>query len=190
MNKLINNFRAYNLLQKLPVMLILVAGAGAGAGLWILWLNNMGPEGRFGDLTWLFIALLAICGSLLIRKLVSALYLEPKRLKGHILNLPVNDRDELLSEYQNAAPENGRFFLSRIMLFFTYGGGIIRYSIVDKITVYPKGLWLETANRGVLLRTLRREDKEALANRLIDRTNSFRENQNQNQNKNEDEEEQ
>ncbi|MCI7690832.1 MAG: hypothetical protein MSR67_00375 [Oscillospiraceae bacterium] len=49
--------------------------------------------------------------------------------------------------------ENARLFPSKFKLYFCFGGGIMRYSIIDRISIFQKGLWIESVSRSVLLRT-------------------------------------
>ncbi|MGN0669054.1 MAG: hypothetical protein ACI4JZ_00755 [Oscillospiraceae bacterium] len=122
------------------------------------------------------IAVLIVCGFLFIHGVVTQFVVDVKRFKGHLENLPSAEREQLLKEYQTVEMnENGRFFLSKFMLFFGNGGGILRYSIIDRISIFQKGLWIESVSRSVLLRTGKNEDKAALMNALIERTNASRE---------------
>ncbi len=50
----------------------------------------------------------------------------------------------------------------------------MRYSIIDRISIFPKGLWVESVSRSVLLKTASCEDKTALMNKLIERANKGR----------------
>ena len=69
-------------------------------------------------------------------------------------NLPTAEREQLLEEYQTAEMnENARLFPSKFKLYFCFGGGIMRYSIIDSISIFQKGLWIESVSRSVLLRT-------------------------------------
>lgn len=177
MKKLLRDFRVYTLKKNIGLLVGLLAAIGADVGLWFALSLNGDEKTVMTIMTirWLFIAVITVCGFLFVYTIATKLISGPNKLKGHIENLPSGDREQLLEEYAKAgAPENGRFFLTKFMLYFTYGGGIMRYSIIDRISVFPKGLWIESVSRSVLLKTAPSEDKAALMNKLIELTNKGR----------------
>lgn len=177
MKKLLRDFRIYTLKKNIGLLIGLLAAIGADLGVWFA-LSANGDEATVKAIMtvrWLFIAVITICGFLFVYTIATKLISDPNKLKGHLENLPAGDREQLLDEYEKAdAPENGRFFLSKFMLYFTFGGGIMRYSIIDRISIFPKGLWVESVSRSVLLKTASCEDKTELMNKLIERANKGR----------------
>ena len=177
MKKLLRDFRVYKLKTNAVKLAILLAAIGADIGIWFGMSASASVETvkTMLSMQWLFIAVLIVCGFLFIHGVVTQFVVDVRRLKGHLENLPTAEREQLLEEYKTAEMnENGRFFLSKFMLYFGYGGGILRYSIIDRISIFQKGLWIESVSRSVLLRTGKNEDKAALMNALIDRTNKLR----------------
>lgn len=178
MKKLLKEFRVYKLKTNAVKLALLAAAIGADAGIWFGLSASASAETvkTLLSLQWLFIAVLIVCGFLFVHGIVTEFIIDPKRLRGHLENLPTAEREQLLEEYETAEmSENGRFFLSKFMLYFCFGGGILRYSIVDRISIFQKGLWIESVSRSVLLRTGKNEDKAKLMNELIERTNKERE---------------
>lgn len=177
MKKLLKDFRVYKLKTNAVKLALLLVVIGADIGIWFGLSTSASVETvkSLLSMQWLFIAVLIVCGFLFVHGVVTQFYVDPKRLKGHLENLPTADREQLLEDYAAAEKsENGRFFLSRFMLYFCFGGGILRYSIIDRISIFTKGLWIESVSRSVLLRTGKKEDKAALMNALIERTNEIR----------------
>ena len=167
----------YKLKTNTVKLAILLAAIGADVGIWFGLSASAAVETvkTMLSMQWLFITELIVCGFLFIHGVVTQFVVDVRRLKGHLENLPTAEREQLLEEYQTAEMnENGRFFLSKFMLYFGFGGGILRYSIIDRISIFQKGLWIESVSRSVLLRTGKNEDKAALMNELIDRTNKLR----------------
>ena len=177
MKKLLRDFRVYKLKTNAVKLAALLAAIGADVGIWfgLSASASVDTVKTMLSLQWLFIAVLIVCGFLFVHGVVTQFVVDVKRLRGHLENLPTAEREQLLEEYETAEmSENGRFFLSKFMLYFCFGGGILRYSIVDRISIFEKGLWVESVSRSVLLRTGKNEDKAALMNKLIDRTNEQR----------------
>lgn len=177
MKKLLKDFRKYKLKTNAVKLALLLAAIGADVGIWVGVSMNASVEmvKSLLSMQWLFIAVLIVCGFLFVHGVVTQFIIDIKRLRGHLENLPTADREQLLEEYETAEmSENGRFFLSKFMLYFGFGGGILRYSIIDRISIFQKGLWIESVSRSVLLRTGKNEDKAALMNKLIERTNAAR----------------
>ena len=177
MKKLLRDFRVYKLKTNAVKLAALLAAIGADVGIWfgLSASASVDTVKTMLSLQWLFIAVLIVCGFLFVHGVVTQFVVDVKRLRGHLENLPTAEREQLLEEYETAEmSENGRFFLSKFMLYFCFGGGILRYSIVDRISIFAKGLWVESVSRSVLLRTGKNEDKAALMNKLIDRTNEQR----------------
>ncbi|MCI7759140.1 MAG: hypothetical protein MSH49_03850 [[Eubacterium] saphenum] len=177
MKKLLRDFRIYKLKTNAVKLAILLAAIGADIGIWFGMSASASVETvkTMLSMQWLFIAVLIVCGFLFVHGVVTQFVVDVNRLRGHLENLPTDDREQLLEEYAAAGDsENGRFFLSKFMLYFGYGGGILRYSIIDRISIFQKGLWIESVSRSVLLRTGKNEDKAALMNKLIERTNELR----------------
>lgn len=171
MKKLLNDFRKYRLKQSLPRLIIILAIIVIYTVVWFVL-----PDDVQRNSLWLYVVFWAVGGAGLLFVISTALFINPRQLKGHLENLPTAEREQLLEEYETAEMnENGRFFLSKFMLFFGNGGGILRYSIIDRISIFQKGLWIESVSRSVLLRTGKNEDKAALMNALIERTNAARE---------------
>lgn len=178
MKKLLKDFRVYKLKTNAVKLAILLAAIGADVGIWfgLSASASVDTVKTMLSMQWLFIAVLIVCGFLFIHGVVTQFVVDVRRLKGHLENLPTAEREQLLEEYKTAEmSENGRFFLSKFMLYFGFGGGILRYSIIDRISIFQKGLWIESVSRSVLLRTGKNEDKAALMNALIERTNAARE---------------
>lgn len=178
MKKLLKDFRVYKLKTNAVKLAILLAAIGADVGIWFGLSASASVETvkTMLSMQWLFIAVLIVCGFLFIHSVVTQFVVDVRRLKGHLENLPTAEREQLLEEYKTAEmSENGRFFLSKFMLYFGFGGGILRYSIIDRISIFQKGLWIESVSRSVLLRTGKNEDKAKLMNALIERTNAARE---------------
>ncbi len=177
LKKIISDFRIFALKKNAVKLIVLLLTAAADAGLWFFLSVNASEEtvNTLLSIQWLFVSVLTVCGVLFVYTAVTQIIIDPNRLKGHLENLSSDDREQLVSDYNSAGnPENGRFFLSKFMLYFTYGGGIMRYSIIDRISVFPKGLWVESVSRSVLLKTSPKEDKSELMNKLIERTNKER----------------
>ena len=177
MKKLLRDFRIYKLKTNAVKLAILLAAIGADIGIWFGMSASASVETvkTMLSMQWLFIAVLIVCGFLFVHGVVTQFIIDIKRLRGHLENLPTAEREQLLEEYKTAEMnENARFFLSKFMLYFCFGGGILRYSIIDRISIFQKGLWIESVSRSVLLRTGKNEDKAALMNKLIDRTNEIR----------------
>ena len=178
MKKLLNDFRIYALKQKALILIISFAVLAADLIIWFGGSINGSEETvkTIAGMSWLFTAIMIVSGFFFVCGMLIVLVIDPKRLRTHLENLPSADREQLISDYENAGkPENGRFFLSKFMLYFTFGGGIMRYAIIDRISIYPNGLWIESVSRSVLLKTGKTENKEALLNKLIERTNKERE---------------
>lgn len=155
MKKLLKDFLRYKLKTN-AVKLALLAAIGADIGIWIGVSASATVETvqTLLNLQWLFVAVLIVCGFLFVHGVVTQFVIDIKRLRGHLENLPTAEREQLLEEYQTAEMnENGRLFLSKFMLYFCFGGGIMRYSIIDRISIFQKGLWIESVSRSVLLRT-------------------------------------
>ena len=168
----------YKLKTNAVKLALLLAAIGADVGIWfgLSASASVDTVKTMLSMQWLFIAVLIVCGFLFIHGVVTQFVVDVRRLKGHLENLPTAEREQLLEEYEAAEmSENGRFFLSKFMLFFGNGGGILRYSIIDRISIFQKGLWIESVSRSVLLRTGKNEDKAKLMNALIERTNAARE---------------
>lgn len=168
----------YKLKTNAVKLAILLAAIGADVGIWfgLSASASVDTVKTMLSMQWLFIAVLIVCGFLFIHGVVTQFVVDVRRIKGHLENLPTAEREQLLEEYKTAEmSENGRFFLSKFMLYFGFGGGILRYSIIDRISIFQKGLWIESVSRSVLLRTGKNEDKAALMNALIERTNAARE---------------
>lgn len=177
LKKLLRDFRVYKAKTNALTLVLLIAAIGADIGIWFGLSTTASVETvkTLLSLQWLFIAVLIVCGFLFVYRIATQFFVDPNRLKGHLENLPTAEREQLLEEYKTAEMnESGRFFLSKFMLYFCFGGGILRYSIIDRISVFPKGLWLESVSRSVLLRTGKNEDKATLMNALIERTNKER----------------
>ncbi len=171
MKKLLNDFRKYRLKQSLPRLIIILAIICVYTVVWFVL-----PDDVQRNFLWLYVVFWVVGGASLIWVISNILFINPRQLKGHLENLPTAEREQLLEEYEAAEmSENGRFFLSKFMLYFGFGGGILRYSIIDRISIFQKGLWIESVSRSVLLRTGKNEDKAALMNALIERTNAARE---------------
>ena len=156
LKKLLKDFLKYKLKTNAVKLALLLAAIGADIGIWIGVSASATVETvqTLLNLQWLFVAVLSVCGFLFVHGVVTQFVIDIKRLRGHLKNLPTADREQLLEEYGTAEMSgNARFFLSKFMLYFCFGGGILRYSIIDRISIFQKGLWIESVSRSVLLRT-------------------------------------
>lgn len=126
----------------------------------------------FGEelgITWLFVVLDVAAALFLIREVYLNAFARPGRLRIHLNNLPAEDRTRLVEEFAVAIPSHGRYFLSEFMLFFPFESGIIRYSMIDEVSVYTNSIGISGGGRLFFLKTEKSEDPDELAQKIIDR---------------------
>lgn len=116
-----------------------------------------------------FMVLAAIALVFLIRDIWKCVFSRPGRLRIHLGNLPSEERAALCREFLTAIPEHGRYFLSEFMLFFPFEAGIIRYSKIDNVSIYPTSVGISGGGRLIFIKTEKSENPEMLAEKLIER---------------------
>lgn len=166
MDKIIKACRAYQLKKRaLPIIL--------SAVLTISFFSlGMSADIIFGeelDLMWLFMVLAAIALIFFIREIWKCVFSRPGRLRIHLGNLPSEERAALCREFLTTTPEHGRYFLSEFMLFFPFEAGIIRYSKIDDVSIYPTSVGISGGGRLIFVKTEKSESPETLADKLLER---------------------
>ncbi len=165
-NTIIKACRAYLLRSRaVPIAVSAVLTAAFAA----LGLNADLIFGEELDLMWLFLVLGAITLVFLLREVYVNVFSKPGRLRVHLNNLPSEDRVRVLEEFPHVAPEHGRYFLSEFIIFFPFDSGIIRYSKIDEVSVFPNSIGINGGGRLIFLKTEKSEDPAELAQKLRDR---------------------
>jgi len=121
------------------------------------------------NLMWLFLVLGLLTLVFLLRELCVNVFSKPGRLRVHLNNLPSEDRVRVLEEFPHVTPEHGRYFLSEFIIFFPFDSGIIRYSKIDEVSVFPNSIGINGGGRLFFLKTEKSEDPADLAEKLRDR---------------------
>lgn len=166
MDKIIKACRAYQLKKRaLPIILSAVLAI-------VFFSLGMSADMIFGEELSLlvpFMVLAAIALIFLIRDVWKCVFSRPGRLRIHLGNLPSEERAALCREFLTATPEHGRYFLSEFMLFFPFEAGIIRYSKIDDVSVYPTSVGISGGGRLIFIKTEKSENPETLAEKLLER---------------------
>ncbi len=121
------------------------------------------------NLMWLFLVLGALTLVFLLRETYVNVFARPGRLRVHLNNLPSEERARVIDEFAVTRPEHGRYFLSDFVIFFPFESGIIRYSKIDEVSVYPNSIGISGGGRLFFLKTEKSEDPAELAQKLRDR---------------------
>ncbi len=165
-NTIIKACRAYLLRSRaVPIIIAAVLTAAFAA----LALNADLIFGEELNLMWLFLVLGAITLVFLIREIYVNVFSKPGRLRVHLSNLPSEERARVIDEFAVTKPEHGRYFLRDFVVFFPFDSGIIRYSRIDEVSVYPNSIGINGGGRLFFLKTEKSEDPAELAQKLRDR---------------------
>ncbi len=165
-NTIIKACRAYLLRSRaLPLIISAVLAAVFAA----LAVNASSLFGEELNITWLFIVLGAIALLFFLREIYVNVFSKPGRLRVHLSNLPTEERTRVIDEFAVTKPEHGRYFLRDFVIFFPFDSGIIRYSKIDEVSVYPNSIGISGGGRLFFLKTEKSEDPAELAEKLRDR---------------------
>lgn len=165
-NTIIKACRAYLLRSRaVPIIIAAVLTAAFAA----LALNADLIFGEELNLMWLFLVPGAITLVFLIREIYVNVFSKPGRLRVHLSNLPSEERARVIDEFAVTKPEHGRYFLRDFVVFFPFDSGIIRYSRIDEVSVYPNSIGINGGGRLFFLKTEKSEDPAELAQKLRDR---------------------
>ncbi len=166
MDKIIKACRAYQLKRSaLPIILSAVSAI-------VLFSLGMSADIIFGEelnLIWLFMVLAAIALLFFIHEIWKCVFSRPGKLRVHLGNLPSEERAALCREFLTTTPEHGRYFLSEFMLFFPFEAGIIRYSKIDDVSIFPTSVGISGGGRLIFVKTEKSESPETLADKLLER---------------------
>ncbi len=121
------------------------------------------------NLMWLFIVLGALTLVFFLRDFYVNAFARPGRLRIHLSNLPSEERARVIDEFALTKPEHGRYFLRDFVIFFPFDSGIIRYSKIDEVSVYPNSIGISGGGRLFFLKTEKSESPAELAQKLRDR---------------------
>ncbi len=165
-NTIIKACRAYLLRSRaLPIAVSAVLTAAFAA----LALNSDLIFGEELNLMWLFLVLGALTLVFLLREVYVDVFSKPGRLRVHLSNLPSEERARVIDEFAVTIPEHGRYFLRDFVIFFPFDSGIIRYSKIDEVSVYPNSIGISGGGRLFFLKTEKSESPAELAEKLRDR---------------------
>ncbi len=165
-NTIIKACRAYLLRSRaVPIAVSAVLTAAFAA----LALNADLIFGEELNLMWLFLVLGAITLVFLLREVYVDVFSKPGRLRVHLSNLPSEERARVIDEFAVTKPEHGRYFLRDFVIFFPFDSGIIRYSKIDEVSVYPNSIGISGGGRLFFLKTEKSESPAELAQKLRDR---------------------
>lgn len=165
-NTIIKACRAYLLRSRaVPLIISAVLTAVCAA----LAVNANALFGEELNMAWLFIVLGAIALLFLLREIYVNLFSKPGRLRIHLSNLPSEERARVIDEFAVTTPEHGRYFLRDFVIFFPFDSGIIRYSKIDEVSVYPNSIGISGGGRLFFLKTEKSEDPAELAQKIRDR---------------------
>ncbi len=165
-NTIIKACRAYLLRSRaVPLIISAVLTAAFAA----LALNADLIFGEELNLMWLFLVLGALTLVFLLREVYVDVFSKPGRLRVHLSNLPSEERAKVIDEFAVTIPEHGRYFLRDFVIFFPFDSGIIRYSKIDEVSVYPNSIGISGGGRLFFLKTEKSEDPAELAQKLRDR---------------------
>lgn len=133
---------------------------------------GLNADAIFGEELTLTVPLLVVAGIALVfllRELWKTLCSRPGRLRIHLGNLPSEERARICEEFSSAIPANGRYFLTEFMLSFPFEPGIIRYSMIESVSVYPTSVEITGKGRLIFIKTEKGENPESLAEELLER---------------------
>ncbi len=165
-NTIIKACRAYLLRSRaVPIAVSAVLTAAFAA----LALNSDLIFGEELNLMWLFLVLGALTLVFLLREVYVDVFSKPGRLRVHLSNLPSEERARVIDEFTVTTPEHGRYFLRDFVIFFPFDSGIIRYSKIDEVSVYPNSIGISGGGRLFFLKTEKSESPAELAQKLRDR---------------------
>lgn len=165
-NTIIKACRAYLLKTRaVPIAAAAVLTAAFAA----LALNADIIFGEELNLMWLFLVLGALTLVFLLREVYVNVFSKPGRLRVHLSNLPSEERERVIDEFAVTKPEHGRYFLRDFVIFFPFDSGIIRYSKIDEVSVYPNSIGINGGGRLFFLKTEKSENPAELAQKLRDR---------------------
>ncbi len=165
-NTIIKACRAYLLRSRaVPLIISAVLTAVFAA----LALNADLIFGEELNLMWLFLVLGALTLVFLLREVYVDVFSKPGRLRVHLSNLPSEERARVIDEFAVTIPEHGRYFLRDFVIFFPFDSGIIRYSKIDEVSVYPNSIGISGGGRLFFLKTEKSEDPAELAQKLRNR---------------------
>lgn len=165
-NRIIGACRFYLLRSR---ALRIAASAVLTGGFVVLAVNAKRIFGEEPDPTWVFIVAGVLALLYLLREIYVFGFAKPGRLRAHLNALPEGDRARIAEEFPKAVPEYGRYFLSEMVVFFPFDPGIIRYSMVDDVTVYPKSIGISGGGRQIFLKAEKAEDPAELARKFRER---------------------
>lgn len=166
MKNILKAYRDYNKKQWLRKFLMIgLPTAAVIGGLWAL--DILVLDGFVFD--WLFIALYVVFAAVIVKTLVTALNTRPKRLERHLYAISEKDRNAIISEFDGAENENGRFFLNDFLLLFTDGGGIIRYAKIGDVSVIGTAIWLASGKKAAMLKAKTKEEALEVAKKIRSR---------------------
>ncbi len=165
-NRIIGACRGYLLKSR---ALRIAASAALTGGFTVLAVNAKRIFGAGSDPTWIFIVSGVLALLYLLRDIYVFGFAKPRRLRAHLNALPEEDRARVAEEFPKTVPVHGRYFLSEMVVFFPFDPGIIRYSMVDEVTAYPKSIGISGGGRQIFLRAEKSEDPTELAGKFRER---------------------
>lgn len=165
-NRIIGACRVYLLRSR---ALRIAASAALTGGFVVLAVNAKRIFGEEPNPTWVFIVAGALALLYLLREIYVFGFAKPGRLRAHLNALPEEDRARVAEEFPVTVPKHGRYFLSELVVFFPFDPGIIRYSMVDEVTVYPKSIGISGGGRQIFLKAEESEDPTELARKFRER---------------------
>ncbi len=171
LNRIIGACRGYLLRSR---ALRIAAGAVLAGGFAALAVNGNRIFGEGKSPTWLFITAGVLALLYLLREIYVYGFAKPGRLRAHLNALPEEDRARVAEEFPVTVPQHGRYFLSELVVFFPFDPGIIRYSMVDEVTVYPKSIGISGGGRQIFLKAEKSENSDELAQKFCERISKKR----------------